>query len=134
MAESKNEPTKAPNPFRYERTCEKYTPLYFAAAAGDFHPVHVDPEVGEAAGFGGAILQSLCTMAWAAEAVHAYTGDPRKLKRLKVRFAKPVRADDTVTFDGSVVKTEGGRLHAQMTAVNQRGDAVLSDVVVEAEL
>src|SRR5256885_15255864 len=84
--------------FSLERTCDPYRPIYYAAASGDFNPIHIDPKVGEAAGLGGAILQGLCTMAWAAEAAVRVYGDPAKLKKLKVRFSRPVKPGDVVTF------------------------------------
>jgi 3-hydroxybutyryl-CoA dehydratase len=128
-----SQPKKAGETFQHARTCEKYTPIYFAAASGDFHPFHVDKEVGAAAGFGGIILQNLCTMAWAAEAAVRFLGDPAKLKRLRVRFSRPVRPGDAISFEGKVTQVEGGRLTATMTARNQDGEDVLENVVVEAQ-
>jgi 3-hydroxybutyryl-CoA dehydratase len=127
------EPKKAGETFEHARTCEKYTPIYYAAASGDFHPFHVDKVVGDAAGFGGTILQNLCTMSWAAEAAVKFLGDPAKLKRLRVRFAKPVRPGDELTFEGRVTQVDRGQLVATMTARNQDGEDVLENVVVEAQ-
>lgn len=127
------QPKKAGETFQHARTCEKYTPIYYAAASGDFHPFHVDKEVGDAAGFGGIILQNLCTMSWAAEAAVKFLGDPAKLKRLRVHFSRPVRPGDELTFAGTVTQVEGGRITATMTARKQDGDDVLENVLVEAQ-
>lgn len=119
--------------FTHERECDRYRPIYYAAASGDFNPIHIDPEVGEMAGLGGVILQGLCTMAWAAEAAVNYAGDPGRVKRVRVRFSRPVAPGDTVTFQGTTRKVENGRAVAELTAKNQRGEDVLRGAVVELE-
>lgn len=120
--------------FSLERTCDPYRPTYYAAASGDFNPIHIDPKVGEAAGLGGVILQGLCTMAWAAEAAVRLYGEPTRLKRLKVRFSRPVKPGDTVTVKGQVTKIEGERITAELVAVNQDGVEVLKAGVAEGEV
>jgi len=119
--------------FSLQRECDRYRPIYYAAASGDFNPIHIDPEVGAAAGLGGVILQGLCTMAWAAEAAIRLYGEPTRLKKLKVRFARPVKPGDTLTFQGVVTKVEGARVTAELEAVNQRGEQVLKGGLAEGE-
>ena len=75
-------------------------PAYYAGASGDFNPIHIDPEVGAAAGLGGVILHGLCTMAWATDAFARFLGDPGQVTRVKVRFSRPVRVEDTLTSRG----------------------------------
>jgi len=118
--------------FRAVREVDPFRPVYYAAASGDFNPIHIDPNIAAAAGFRGVILQGMCTYSWAAEACVAYLGDPARLRRLKVRFSKPVQAGDTVTFEGRCVAKEGTTLRLELTARNQAGDEVLKGVVAEA--
>ncbi len=118
--------------FRHERQCGKYQPIYYAGASGDFNPIHIDPAAGEKAGLGGPILQGLCTLAWAVEAAVGYLGDPGKVRKIKVRFSKPVAIDDTITFEGKVTELTGGRLTAEISAKNQKGEDVLKGAVIEA--
>ena len=120
--------------FTHVRECDKYRPIYYSAAGGDFNPIHIDPEVGRAAGLGGAILQGLCTMNWAIEAFVNYLDDPTRVARAKVRFSKPVAPGDTITFSGKVTAIEGGRLTAELSAKNQKGEDVLKAAVVEARV
>ena len=117
--------------FALERTCDRYRPVYYAAASGDFNPIHIDPEVGRMAGQPGAILQGMCTMAWLAEACIRYFEDPGRIRKLKVRFSKPVNVGDVVTFRGRCVATEGPVVRVEVTARNQAGDEVLKGVVAE---
>jgi 3-hydroxybutyryl-CoA dehydratase len=118
--------------FTHVRECDRYRPVYYAAASGDFNPIHLDPEVAQLAGLPGLILHGLCTLAWAAEAVAVFVGDPGKVRKVRARFSKPVQLEDTVTFSGRVVALEAGRLTAEVEAHNQRGEQVLKSAVVEA--
>jgi 3-hydroxybutyryl-CoA dehydratase len=120
--------------FEVVRTCGPYDPIFYAAASGDFNAIHIDREVGEKAGLGGVILHGLCTMAWATEAVVAFAGDPARVGQMKVRFTRPVRVNDTVTFRGQVTAVENGRAAGELTAVNQRGEDVLRASTFEIKL
>ena len=95
----------------------------YAAISNDRNPIHVDPEVARAAGLPEVILHGLCTMAMAASAVVDETcqGDPTRLKRLKVRFARPVFNGDTLT---TRIWRQGDAL--TLETVNQRDEVVLS--------
>ncbi len=117
--------------FALERTCDRYRPVYYAAASGDFNPIHIDPEVGRMAGQPGAILQGMCTMAWLADACVRYFEDPGRLRKLKVRFSKPVNVGDVVTFQGRCVAVEGPVVRVEVTARNQAGGEVLKGAVAE---
>ena len=123
---------KVGDTFKHVRECDKYRPIYYAGASGDFNPIHIDTEVGAMAGLGGAILQGLCTMAWAVDAAVNYLGDPTRVRRVKVRFSKPVMIEDVITFEGKVTAIEGGKLTAEISAKNQKGEEVLKGAVVEA--
>lgn len=114
---------------------EKYLPIYYAGASGDFNPIHIDPEFGKMVGLGGNILQGLCTMAFVARACTDWAEDPGALKRLKVRFAKPVRPLDTVSVRGKVVSVEDGIVACELQADVKKGaDIVISNAVAEFEL
>jgi acyl dehydratase len=120
--------------FTLVRTCDKYRPIYYAAASGDFNPIHIDPEVGHEAKLGGAILQGLCTLGWAVDCFVNYLGDPGAVSRVKVRFSRPVSIDDTVTITGTVKAIEAGILKAELAATNQRGEVILKGAVVEGRV
>lgn len=96
----------------------------YAAASLDRNPIHLDPEVARAGGLPDVILHGLCTMAIAGRTVldAVGNGDPLRLRRLGLRWARPVlngarlstrmwagEADEdgvvTVCFD--VVDTDG---------------------------
>ena len=120
--------------FTHVRECDKYRPIYYAAASGDFNPIHIDAEAGKAAGLGGAILQGLCTLSWAVEGVVNHVQDATRIAKVKVRFSRPVMIDDTVTYTGKVTAIDGGKITVEVQAKNQTGEDVLKGAVVEAEL
>jgi 3-hydroxybutyryl-CoA dehydratase len=119
--------------FELVREVDRYRPIYYAGAAGDFNPIHIDPEVGRMAGLGGNILHGLCTLAWAVDAFARYLGDPGAVTRVHARFSRPVALEDTLTFHGVVTEVAGTRLRASVRAENQRGEEVLKDVEVEGQ-
>ena len=68
-------------------------------ASGDTNPIHVDEVFAKDAGLPGIIVHGLCTMAFCSRAVIAAAagGDPALLRRLAVRFSRPVRPDTDLT-------------------------------------
>ncbi len=118
--------------FELTRTCGRYLPIYYAAASGDFNPIHIDPEVGRAAGQPGAILQGMCTMAWLTDACSRYFGDPGRIVKLEVRFARPVQVGETVRFEGRCVALQGDRVRVEVKATNEKGEEVLKNAAAEA--
>ncbi|MGY0499436.1 MaoC/PaaZ C-terminal domain-containing protein [Nocardia sp. FBN12] len=64
----------------------------YAPASGDPVPLHLDEEVAKDAGLPGIIAHGLCTMAFASWGLltELADGDTSRLKRLAVRFSKPV--------------------------------------------
>ena len=112
--------------FVHQRECDPYRPLYYAAASGDFNPIHIDDAVAKQVGLGGAILQGMCTMAWGVEAAVNFLGDPGALRRCRVRFTKPVALGDTVRLEGRVISADAGSVRGEIVARNQRGEEVLT--------
>jgi 3-hydroxybutyryl-CoA dehydratase len=112
---------------------DKYRPIYYAGASGDFNPIHIDPEFGKMVGLGGAILQGLCTLAFAAKTVTDWAGDPGKLKKIKCRFSAPVMMEDTISIEGAVAEVQAGQAKVNLKVINQNGAEVLQNVEAEVK-
>ena len=90
-------PTRAPDAVREFATRRDQALLY--RLCGDRNPLHADPEMARAAGFGTPILHGLCTYGICCRAVLAAYCDfePSRLQSLAVRFSAPVVPGDTIT-------------------------------------
>ncbi|KAF8558654.1 peroxisomal dehydratase [Imleria badia] len=64
--------------------------------SGDYNPLHIDPAMGKALGFGDVILHGLSSFGFAARGLiqEVANGDPRALKVFGVRFTSPVKPGD----------------------------------------
>ncbi len=105
----------------------------YAEPSGDHNVIHVDEDFAKKVGLPGIILQGLCTMAFAHKAcVDNCAGpekDPMKVRKLKVRFARPVLPGQTLTFQGFKAGTEDGGTKYGIIAKSNEGKDVLFDAV-----
>ena len=105
----------------------------YKEASGDFNPIHVDENFAKMAGLPGIIVHGLCTMAFTSKVIidKLCGGDPLKLKRLRVRFTRPVLPGQTITTkvwpDG---ETNGRKIFAFET-YNPEGRAVIRGGLAE---
>jgi acyl dehydratase len=76
----------------------------YAAASGDFNPMHLDDEFARKAGLDGVITHGMLNMGFLTQYMDALAGDNAELARLKVRFAAMSKPGDIVTCSGKVVK------------------------------
>ncbi len=105
----------------------------YAEASGDHNPIHLDAAFARSVGLPGIIVHGMCTMAFAARAVttHACADDPRRLKRLAVRFARPVLPGQTLTTHLWPVDRQAGLERWAFDTLNPDGKAVLQDGLAE---
>jgi acyl dehydratase len=100
----------------------------YSPAAGDPMPIHLDEDFAKAAGLPGIIAHGLCTMAftsWAALTELA-DADGSRLRRLAVRFSKPVLpGQDIETSFWKVTGEPDAATYAYQTAVGS--DLVIRD-------
>ncbi|KAL6302250.1 peroxisomal dehydratase [Sparassis latifolia] len=66
--------------------------------SGDYNALHIDPRIGQAAGFGGVILHGLSSFGFAARGIISAIGgnDPHTLKYFGLRFTSPVKPGDAL--------------------------------------
>ncbi len=79
-------PDREPDFRATEQTVATQAALY--RLNGDLNPLHIDPDVGEEAGFGSPILHGLCTFGYVGRAIlqHCCEGDPARLRELSGQF------------------------------------------------
>jgi 3-hydroxybutyryl-CoA dehydratase len=103
----------------------------YAAASGDFNPLHVDPEFAKGTFYKGTIAHGLLSLAYISEMMAAsFAKGWLAGGKLTVSFLAPVRPGDTITAKGTVkAKKEGeGRriVVCEVSCENQRGEKVVA--------
>ncbi|MFX1252263.1 MAG: SDR family NAD(P)-dependent oxidoreductase [Promethearchaeota archaeon] len=100
----------------------------YAEASGDHNPIHLDRDFARAVGLPDIILHGLCACAFATQAVvdELAERDPTKVKRVKVRFSKPVFMNDTLTTEAWMIKEDEKSTLIGFQMKNQNEIAVLT--------
>ena len=110
-------------------TPDRYAPVRYAGASGDFTPFHLDADLARALGLPGVILHGLYTYAQLARAiVGTYGGDPRVLRRLSGRFRRPAVPERELVAAAWVTGEDGGEVTLS-GEVSQGGEAVIAGAV-----
>ena len=94
----------------------EYLPFYYGGASGDFNQIHIDDNIAKKSGFKGIILQGLCTMGIISN-YFLEDKNPKVIKKIKVRFSKPVYPNDELRI---VINQN------KFTVLNQFDDEVIS--------
>ena len=108
-------------------------PTRYAEVSNDWSGHHFDLEAARASGFDYLFAHGLCTMAFAQNAIvnELLKGDATKLKRLAVRFAKPVLMGEKLTTEGWEVESRDGVKTYGFQVKNQNGVTVISNGIAE---
>lgn len=101
----------------------------YAEVSGDFNSVHVDPEAGRAAGFGGTIAHGCLPIEPVFASIQAWLGADvlPDDATLRLRYRAPARPGDTIRSDARVVRRsdDGGTVTVAFACVNQHGVVVI---------
>jgi acyl dehydratase len=105
----------------------------YKEASGDFNPIHVDENFAKMAGLPGIIVHGLCTMAFTSKVIidEICGGDPLKLKRLRVRFTRPVLPGQIITTKVWRDGDREGRKVFGFETLNPDGRAVIRGGLAE---
>jgi acyl dehydratase len=92
--------------------------MRYAAATGDWNPIHYDHDAARRAGLEGVIVHGLLMAAWLGRLAGRYGS----LRAMKLRFRNPLRPARAATAHGSVasVAPDGAELDLQLSAGEQR--------------
>jgi acyl dehydratase len=105
----------------------------YSKASGDMMPIHLDASVAASVGLPGIIIHGLCTMAYTSWGAieHLAGGDPGRLRRLAVRFSRPVLPGEDVTTRFWRTAEETGVVAYGFETENPAGAAVIKDGLAE---
>jgi acyl dehydratase len=105
----------------------------YADASGDRMPIHLDDDFAKQVGLPGIIIHGLCTMAFTSWAVLEGVGggDTDRLRRLAVRFSKPVLPGEEITTRIWKVAEGDGATTYGFETTNPAGEVVIKDGLAE---
>jgi acyl dehydratase len=105
----------------------------YADASGDHNPIHLDENTARMVGLPGIINHGMCTMAIATKgAVDGLAGgDPTRIKRVSVRFSKPVLPGQELTSKFWKLDESGDSTNYGFETYNPDGAAVIKNGRVE---
>jgi acyl dehydratase len=109
--------------------------LRYAEASGDYNPIHTSDEIARMAGLPGVIVHGLCTMAFTSKVIcdGLAGGDSTRIKRLKVRFSKPVLPGQEITTRVWELEKRGPTTTYAYETRNQDGLAVIREGIAEID-
>ncbi|KAJ2159155.1 hypothetical protein GGF46_003243 [Coemansia sp. RSA 552] len=123
-------PKRSPDGVCSQKTSEDQAAIY--RLAGDFNPLHIDPEMSKLGGFKTPILHGLCTLGYASRhAVKLAAGnDASKLRSVKVRFSAPVIPGETLETSVWADSADNKRVFFQVRVV-ERDVIAISNAAAE---
>lgn len=95
-------PHDAGTPGPYERSASRATLVRYAAATGDWNPVHWDHASAVAAGFPGVVVHGLLQAAWALQEAARHRDGDRPIVSARFRFRAPLLPARPVAVKGEV--------------------------------
>jgi acyl dehydratase len=127
------EPERGAPLFSVAQTIDMDQTWRYAEASGDRNPIHVDENIAKMAGLPGIIVHGLCTMAFTSKVAidKLCAGDPTRLKRLRVRFSRPVLPGQTITTSAWSAGERDGRKIFDYETLNPDGQAVIKGGIAE---
>ena len=108
-------------------------PARYAEASGDPNPIHTDENIAKMAGFPGVINHGMCTMAMAVKGAvdELAGGDPTRVKRVAVRFSKPVFPGQELTTKFWKEGSGDGTTIYGFETYNPDGAAAIKNATIE---
>lgn len=102
------------------------TSVMYAAASGDYNPLHYDESVAsQISPTGGIIAHGMFSMGLASRVLTEFAGGPDRVAEIDVRFTRPWPLGTTTTFGGTVKEVTEDEVVVTLTATNENGDRVL---------
>jgi len=103
----------------------------YAAASGDFNPIHVDESFAAQTPLGGTIAHGMLILAYVSEVMaQAFDENWASNGKLSMRFKMPARPGDTVTATGKIdsIKEEDGISYVgcRLECHNQKDEVVIT--------
>ncbi len=101
-----------------EKSASRGDLLRYAAATGDWNPIHWDHAAAVSAGLPGIVAHGLLMASWVVQAAARHSKGETPLRQVRLRFRSPLRPGEPATVGGEV---HGERLAAHERRFRRRG-------------
>lgn len=102
------------------------TSVMYAAASGDYNPLHYDEAIAsQISPTGGIIAHGMFSMGLASRLLTEFAGGPEHVAEIDVRFTRPWPLGSSTTFGGTVTEVTDEQIVVALQATNDNGDSVL---------
>ncbi|MDQ1506266.1 MAG: hypothetical protein QOD57_3993 [Actinomycetota bacterium] len=95
----------------------------FAAATGDFNPIHTDEAFAQKVGFPSVIAHGPLTLAFLTQALGRNFG-PERVRGVTAQFRAPILPGDTLRIEGTITGVAGGRATCELRVLRGDDDVV----------
>jgi acyl dehydratase len=116
------------------RTVTEADVVNFAGISGDYNPLHINEEYGQATPFGGRIAHGVLVLAMATGQINQlgiFEGTTLALLQQTIKYLGPVKFGDTIHLESKIAKKkepskpDRGILTLENKVVNQHGQTVI---------
>jgi acyl dehydratase len=95
----------------------------FAAATGDFNPIHTDEAFAQKVGFPSIIAHGPLTLAFLTQALGRNFG-PERVRGVTAQFRAPILPGDTLRIEGTITEVAAGRATCELRVLRGDDDVV----------
>jgi len=121
--------------FSIDKSASRADLIRYAAATGDFNPLHWDHESARAAGLDGVVAHGLLMLSWLAQQASAVGTRPAPITTIKVRFRSALRPAEAAQIEATVKKAsdDGQESSVGLRLVAGDADVVTGSATVRLE-
>lgn len=105
-----------------DKSASRIDLVKYAAASGDYNPIHFDHGAARHAGLDAIVVHGLLMAAWAMQAIGSTSTRPDPLASIKVRFRNPLYPGEQAVVTGTVKDVAPDAADRQISADVSRGD------------
>lgn len=115
------------------KSASRHDLVRYAAASGDFNPIHFDHEAARGAGLAGVVCHGLLVTAWATQLAGSASSSTSPIRELTVRYREPVYPGEPVVVDAQAGEIDDGVRRFDLTVTADERTAITGRALVVAE-
>ena len=116
-----------------ERSASRLDLVRYAAASGDFNPVHFDHQTAPGGRFPRVLVHGLMMGAWVLQSAGSYSRTSRPVASAKLRFRNPLRPAVTARLGGTAQRADDGSVDLRLSLRTDAVELVSARIAVTGE-